>query len=130
MNDSRLQTTFLILVLAQAAHSIEEYVFQLYAVFAPARFVSSLFSADIERGFIIANLLLVGFGFSVYAARVRRGGASARAWIWPWVFVEGANGIGHTLFALERGGYFPGVFTAPLLLGVSFYLAAKLVRGG
>jgi len=130
MNDSRLQAAFLTLVGAQAAHSIEEYVFELYAVFAPARVVSSLFSADIERGFVIANLLLVGFGFWCYVFRVRRGGASARAWVWPWVILEGANGCGHILFAVERSGYFPGVYTAPVLLGVSIYLAAKLARGG
>jgi len=34
------QTVFLLLVLAQGAHSIEEYITRLYAVFAPARFVS------------------------------------------------------------------------------------------
>jgi hypothetical protein len=33
---------FLVLILAQAAHSTEEYVFRLFDVFAPARFVSSL----------------------------------------------------------------------------------------
>ena len=42
--EHRGQLVFLFLILAQAAHSIEEYVSKLYEVFAPARFVSSLVS--------------------------------------------------------------------------------------
>ena len=42
--EHRGQLVFLLLILAQAAHSIEEYVSKLYEVFAPARFVSSLVS--------------------------------------------------------------------------------------
>jgi hypothetical protein len=41
---------FLILILTQAAHSVEEYVFRLYDVLAPARFISGLFSADLPTG--------------------------------------------------------------------------------
>jgi len=33
---------FLALIVAQAAHSIEEYVFRLFEVLAPARFISGL----------------------------------------------------------------------------------------
>jgi hypothetical protein len=39
----------------QAAHSCEEYVWRLYESFPPARFVSSLISSDLQRGFLIAN---------------------------------------------------------------------------
>ena len=39
------------LILAQAAHSTEEYVFRLFDVFAPARFVSSLVSDNLAVGF-------------------------------------------------------------------------------
>jgi len=38
------------------------------------------------------------------------------------------NGIGHLLFALEAGGYFPGVYTAPLLLAFSGLLATRIMR--
>jgi hypothetical protein len=126
--DSRSRLAFLILILAQAAHSVEEYVAELYIVFAPARFVSSLFSDDLATGFLIANAALVGFGLWCYFARVRPAHRSARLWAWPWVIVEGINGIGHHVFALERGGYFPGVLTAPLLLATSLYLAIRLSR--
>ena len=45
------QLAFLLLVVAQAAHSVEEYVTRLYADFAPARFVSTLVSDDPATGF-------------------------------------------------------------------------------
>jgi hypothetical protein len=74
---TRFQTTFLALVLAQAAHSTEEYVGRLYEVFAPARFVSGLISPDLEHGFLIFNAAIVLFGFwcflwqSAMAGRLR-----------------------------------------------------------
>lgn len=126
--DSRSRLAFLLLILAQAAHSVEEYVFELYNVFGPARWVSGVVSDDLPTGFAIVNIGLVAFGIWCYLARVRPGHVSARLWVWPWVFVEGANGIGHPLIALGRGAYFPGVLTSPLLLAASLYLGIRLVR--
>ena len=68
--DSRSRATFLALIVAQAAHSIEEYVFRLFDVLAPARFMSGLLSSDLARGFAIANIALVLFGVWCYVARV------------------------------------------------------------
>jgi len=124
--DSRSRVAFLALILAQAAHSIEEYVFRLFDVLAPARFISGLLSRDLARGFAIANIALVLFGVWCYAARVRQGRPSARSLAWFWALLELGNGIGHSAFALARGGYFPGVATAPFLLGISVYLIARL----
>jgi Protein of unknown function with HXXEE motif len=124
--DSRGRTAFLALILAQAAHSVEEYVFRLFDVFAPAQFVSRLFGDDLARGFATANVGLVLFGLGCYVASVRRGGPSARFLGWFWALLELANGTGHCLLALGRGGYFPGLATAPLLLGISGYLLARL----
>jgi hypothetical protein len=56
----KTQSAFLSLILAQAVHSVEEYVRRFFAVFPPARFVSSLFSNDISRGFAIENVVLSG----------------------------------------------------------------------
>lgn len=124
--DLRSRTAFLALIVAQAAHSIEEYVFRLVDVLAPARFISSLLSTDLARGFALANIGLVLFGAWCYVARVRRGLPSALGLAWFWALLELANGVGHSAFALARGGYFPGVATAPLLLGISVYLIARL----
>jgi len=124
--DLRNRAAFLALIVAQAAHSIEEHVFRLFDVLAPARFISGLVSSDLARGFAIANIALVLFGVWCYMARVRHGLPSARGLAWFWALLELGNGIGHSAFALARGGYFPGVATAPLLLGISVYLISRL----
>jgi len=126
--ERRSQFAFLLLVFAQGAHSVEEYVTRLYDVFAPARFVSSLVSTDISVGFIVVNTALVAFGVWCWAAPVRLGWRSARGLAWFWVLLELGNGLGHSAFALSRWGYFPGAFTAPLLLVLAASLAARLVR--
>ena len=128
--DSRSQFAFLSLILAQAAHSVEEYALRLYDVFAPARFISSLVSDDLATGFVIANAALILFGLWCYIARVRAGHRSARGWVWLWILIEFGNGISHPAIALMRGTYFPGVVTAPVLLALSVYLAVRMSRNG
>lgn len=117
---------FLCLIVVQAAHSIEEYWFRLYDVFAPARFVSSLVSSNLAFGFSIGNVVLVLFGLWCYLARVRTRHASARSWAWFWTVLEAANGANHLILALSSSGYFPGAATAPLLLGFSLWLGVTL----
>lgn len=124
------QNLFLGLILSQAAHSVEECWFRLYDVLAPARFISTLVGSDPALGFAIANGVLVLFGFWGYLARVRPRHASARGWAWFWTVLEALNGVNHLALALASGGYFPGVATAPLLLGFSLSLGATLVRSG
>jgi hypothetical protein len=124
----RMRTAFLWLIVTQAAHSAEEYVFRLYDVLAPARFVSGLLSDDLARGFAIANVLLVLAGVACYLAIVRPGRPLARGVAWFWSLLEFGNGIGHSGLALARLGYFPGVATAPALLGISGYLLWLLSR--
>lgn len=127
MMERRVQRAFALVILAQAAHSVEEYVFQLYEVFAPARWVSGLFSANPAVGFAIANAAIVLFGIWCYWARVRVGHPSARAYAWFWACLELANGVSHLFVAAVRGEYFPGVGTAPLLIAASCYLGAALI---
>ena len=124
----RGQFAFLFLILAQGAHSIEEYVTKLYDVFPPARFVSSLVSNDLAFGFVVINTALVAFGLWCWAVPVRSGWHSTRVLVWFWTMLELANGIGHLALALSRRGYFPGVMTAPLLLLLAGYLAVLVRR--
>jgi hypothetical protein len=121
------RSAFLLLICTQAAHSIEEYVFKLYDVFAPARAVSGVFSDDPRTGFAIGNTLLVAFGFWCYIARVRPAHRSATVWMWAWAALEAANGLGHITIAAGRGGYFPGVVTAPVLFVLALWLGSRLV---
>jgi hypothetical protein len=123
----RGKNLFALLIVAQAAHSVEEYAFHLYDVLAPARFISSLVSSNLGWGFAVVNAALVTFGAWGYLARVRVGHPSSDAWAWFWVLLEGANGAGHLLFAVSRGGYFPGAWTAPFLLGLAVLLGTTLI---
>ena len=123
---SRVQAGFCALVLAQAAHSTEEYRGRLWESFPPARFVSGLVSGNLERGFVAANVMLVAFGLWCWLGPVRRGWPSAAPLAWAWVALEVMNGIGHVLWAMRQGGYAPGVATAPLLVALAGYLAWRL----
>jgi len=38
------------------------------------------------------------------------------------------NGLAHVALAARVGGYFQGLYTAPLVLGVGSYLAFRLLR--
>jgi len=125
---SRLQLTFGALVLAQAAHSVEEYVGHLWESFPPARLLTGLISSNLERGFVILNALLLGFGVwcFVYPIRLRWPVAVSLAWF--WVAIETINGIVHPLWSLREGGYTPGLATAPILLLLAIYLGHQLRR--
>jgi hypothetical protein len=124
----RATPLFALLILAQAAHSAEEQFFRLYEVLAPARFLSGLISRDLATGFALANVAIVSFGVWGHLARVRPKHRAWRAWAWFWVYVEGINGANHVLFALFQGSYFPGLWTAPLLLALAAALGVTLTR--
>ena len=87
-----------------------------------ARFVSSLFSSNLSIGFLVANVVLVGFGLWCWAVPVRLDRAAASGLMWFWALLEAGNGISHLTLAATRGGYFPGTATAPLLLLFSGWL--------
>jgi hypothetical protein len=114
------------LIGVQAAHSIEEYLGRLYEVFPPARFASSLVSADPRRGFIVLNVALVLFGAWCLLWPIRRRWASAAAFAWFWVVVEFINGVGHPAWSLVQRQYTPGAATAPILLVLAVVLAHQI----
>ena len=124
----RFQSTFAALVLAQAAHSIEEYFGHLWESFPPARLLTGLVSSNPERGFVILNASLFAFGLWCFFWPVRRGWSAAAAFAWFWVAIEIINGIGHPLWSLREGGYTPGLATAPILLLLAARLAYQLLR--
>jgi len=125
---TRFRATFGALLLTQAAHSVEEYLGRLWESFPPARFVCGLVSSDLERGFVIANVCLVGFGLWCVLLPLRRGWPAAVPLAWAWATIEIINGIGHPLWALRQGGYTPGVATAPALLVLAIWLAVETAR--
>ena len=128
----RFTRTFGLLVLAQAAHSTEEYFGRLWETFPPAAFLTSLVSRDREFGFLVINVGLVIFGLWCYLVPVRRGWRSATGIAAGWALIELINGVGHPFWSLRQGGYTPGVATAPVLLVLAIAMLARLrdpVRG-
>jgi hypothetical protein len=87
------QITFVTLVVAQAAHSVEEYIGRLYEVFPPARFVSGLISQNLRAGFVIFNVSLVAFGVWCCLWAARRRTRSLVAVTWFWVTIELINAV-------------------------------------
>jgi hypothetical protein len=124
---------FLLLILTQVAHSIEEYSTRLYDVLAPARYVSTFVSNllslnSLPLGFAIFNGAFDAFGLWCWAVTLRRNWAAARGLAWFWALVEMGNGIGHVGFAIGQRGYYPGLATAPVLLILAACLAVLLCR--
>lgn len=117
---------FLALILAQAGHSIEEYLGRLYDVLAPARFVSSLLFGDRRTGFVIFNVSLVAFGLWCYFGPVRHARQSAPVLAWFWVVLELLNGAAHITWSMSAGAYRPGLATAPVLLVIALILGWEL----
>ena len=54
--DRKFKLGFLVLILVQGLHSIEEYIGKLWNVFPPATLLTSLISENLETGFLIANI--------------------------------------------------------------------------
>lgn len=123
---SRFQLAFGALILAQAAHSVEEYRGRLWEALPPARFLTGLISPDREFGFLVINVSLVAFGVWCFLWPVRRQWRSAASVAVGWVILETINGVGHPLWSFRLGGYTPGLATAPVLLVLALYLAWQL----
>lgn len=129
MDVTRLDRTFAALILAQAAHSVEEYIGRLWESFPPAALVAGLISSDLALGFLIGNIAVVAFGLWCVVWPVRRSWPSATGFVWFWIVIETINGVAHPLWSLRQGGYTPGVLTAPILLVLALYLASRVRRG-
>ena len=126
----RSKLLFLALVIAQTAHSVEEYVTRLFETFAPARFVSGLVSDDLALGFVVINTAFIVIGAWCYVGPVRAGGFAGRIAAAVWVAIELANSVGHLTIAALRGAYFSGSVTAVLLLATAGCLAFSLLAEG
>jgi len=124
---NKIRIAFLLLVITQALHSVEEYFGRLWEVFPSARMLSGLVSDDLKTGFVIINAGLFVFGLWCVLFAVRKDYALAPALIWFWIIIEIINSVGHPLWALYERSYVPGVATAPFLLILAIYLARQLL---
>jgi hypothetical protein len=126
--EPRIRIAFILLVLVQAGHSVEEYVFRLYDLFAPARYVAGLVGIEPSAGFAIVNSFIFLLGAWCWLAFVRPGRPAAWTMAWIWALIEIANGFAHIALASAADGYFPGLYTAPLLIASGLWLIACLAR--
>jgi len=124
--DNKTKITFLILVLFQGLHSTEEYMGKLWEVFAPAKFLTGLFSEDHQTGFLIANIGIFVIGICCWLLLYSKFESVAIKVVWVFIVIEIINGIGHPLWSLYQKNYTPGVFTTPLLLVTALILVYRL----
>ena len=124
----QIKILFLLLVLVQGLHSIEEYYGKLWEVFIPAKYLTSLVSNNHEIGFLVINVGLFIFGLICWFFIINNKYLHIRIFIWLWIVIEIINGIGHPLWALIENSYEPGVITAPFLLIITIYLTILLIR--
>ena len=130
---SRLASVYLLLGVAQAAHSIEEMRAHLYEFFwtvtgmlhrAAPVFPQFRWSADT---FAAVNMVLIALLLGTVPF-VDAGKRWALALAWVVAVVETLNGIGHLSGALYFGSYVPGAASAPLLLLLGIVLLRELCR--
>lgn len=122
-----MQAMFAALLFSQAIHSFEEWYFQLWAVYSPARVLSEFFGPALSLNFALLNVVFVTLMCASVVVFVRRPGELR--WLpWLWVGIELINGTNHIFQALMSGSYFPGVYTAPMLLVFATGLCVTLLR--
>lgn len=123
--NQKTKWTFLILVLVQGLHSIEEYVGKLWEIFPPARVLCSLVSDNLVTAFLIINIGLFVFGLWCWLFPIRNNYFYAQFLVWFWIVLELVNGIGHSIWTIAQKAYTPGILTAPILLVIAIILLSK-----
>lgn len=104
--NKRIKIAFLLLILIQALHSVEEYIGRLWENYPPAQFLTTLVSDNHERGFIIINVCLFIFGMLVWLAAVQNY-AFALVPISFLTIMEIINSVGHSVWAVMEKNYVP-----------------------
>ena len=123
--NQKIKWPFLLLVLVQGLHSIEEYVGKLWGNFPPARVLCSLVSDNLVTGFLIINIGLFVFGLWCWLFPIRKNYFYAQFLVWFWIVLELINGIGHAIWTIVQKAYTPGILTAPILLVIAIILLRK-----
>lgn len=116
------------MVLLQAAHSVEEYVFKLYERFPPMQFIYAQAPELARPAFIAFNLLLFLFGMICFFYWVRPGRKGAKIIVWIWIAIQIVTIAAHLVWAILIGGYNPGLVTVLLFIPVVIYLIYWLRR--
>ena len=113
---------FLLLVILQAIHSVEEFIFRLYERFPPMRFLYRNAPHLAKPAFAISNALLVLIGLVCFYYWVQPARKGATVVVWIWIILESLNVVAHLVWAALIGGYNPGLVTGGLFVPVLIYL--------
>ena len=116
------------MILLQAIHSVEEYIFKLYEVFPPMQAAYRNTPELSQAAFITFNLLLLLFGLFCFFYWVQPARKGARVVVWVWIVIQTATFAAHLVWAILIGGYNPGLATAPLFVPIVVYQLYWLQR--
>ena len=114
------------LIVLQALHSTEEFIFKFYDVFPPMVVLYRDHPQLARPAFIVFNVLLFIVGLICLFYWVWPGRRGARTVVWVWVGGETLNVVAHSAWAILIAGYNPGLVTGimfvPLLVYISYQL--------
>ncbi len=119
---TKVQNWFLVLILIQAVHSFEEYIFEFYRAFPPAQILNAIYPGSAKPAFILFNFLLIAFGLISYWLWVSPNRPGTRFILWIWIAIGIYNGLTHLVWGFFIDDYNPGLLTIVPLLIVALYL--------
>ena len=126
--NSQIKTAFLLMIIMQAIHSVEEFIFKLYDVFPPMQFIYRQAPSLAKPAFVAFNLLLILCGLVCFFYWVRPAREGAKGVIWVWVVIQLATVAGHVIWVALSGGYHPGLATVGLFIPVVAYVMYAMRR--
>lgn len=124
----RIPPAFLSLIILQAIHSAEEFIFGFYERFPPMKLLYQDAPLLAKPAFAISNALLFLAGLICFYYWVRPARKGARTVVWVWIVLESVNVIAHFVWAFLIRGYNPGLATAILFMPVLIYLSQLMRR--
>jgi len=126
--NKKIRAAFLILIVLQALHSTEEFIFRFYEVFPPMVRLYRDAPQLARPAFVVFNLALLMGGLICLFRWVWPGRRGARTIVWIWIGGEILNALAHATWAILIGGYNPGLLTGVGFVPVAVYLGYQLRR--
>ena len=126
--NGKIRLAFLSLIILQAIHSAEEFIFGFYEKFPPMMLLYHDAPHLAKPAFVISNALLFCAGLVCFYYWVQPARRGEKIVIWIWMIIESINIIGHCVWAILIGGYNPGLASVMLFVPVLIYLSYCMRR--
>jgi len=120
--NSQIRRAFLWLIIVQAVHSAEEFVFRFYEEFPPMRLLYRDAPQLAKPAFAISNVFLFFAGLVCFYYWVRPARRGVGTVVWVWIIIEAFNVIAHSVWAISTKGYNPGLATVFLFVPLLVWL--------